>query len=147
VPENYGCITKTNDNWAGQIAGVIFFNTAPASESETVLDVVLTSQPSARWLEETKTPSNGTIAEVALVRMTLAWITGIVLIIATLLGVRLSNNKNRSPFFPPLINLGKLQMELINISNVLLLPIPYPFFSLSIFFCKQKKKLDCLLVK
>jgi hypothetical protein len=65
-----------------------------------VLDVVLTSQPSARWLEETKTPSNGTIAEVALVRMTLAWITGIVLIIATLLGVRLSNNKNL--LFPPL---------------------------------------------
>jgi hypothetical protein len=51
-------------------------------------------------LEETKTPSNGTIAEVALVRMTLAWITGIVLIIATLLGVRLSNNKNL--LFPPL---------------------------------------------
>ncbi|KAI5600743.1 hypothetical protein BDE02_01G045200 [Populus trichocarpa] len=73
--------------YKGQIAGVIFFNTAPASESETVLDVVLTSQPSARWLEETKTPSNGTIAEVALVRMTLAWITGIVLIIATLLGI------------------------------------------------------------
>ncbi|KAL9369861.1 hypothetical protein Peur_041060 [Populus x canadensis] len=73
--------------YKGQIAGVIFFNTAPASESETVLDVVLTSQPFARWLEETKTPSNGTIAEVALVRMTLAWITGIVLIIATLLGI------------------------------------------------------------
>ncbi|XP_002297811.4 uncharacterized protein LOC7460513 [Populus trichocarpa] len=73
--------------YKGQIAGVIFFNTAPASESETVLDVMLTSQPSARWLEETKTPSNGTIAEVALVRMTLAWITGIVLIIATLLGI------------------------------------------------------------
>ncbi|XP_061959896.1 uncharacterized protein LOC133680888 [Populus nigra] len=73
--------------YKGQIAGVIFFNTAPASESETVLDVMLTSRPSARWLEETKTPSNGTIAEVALVRMTLAWITGIVLIIATLLGI------------------------------------------------------------
>ena len=101
MPENYGCITITNDNWAGQIAGVIFFNTAPASESETMLDIMLTSRPSERWLEETKTPSIGTIAEVALVRLTLAWITGIVLIIATLLGVRLSNNKNLSPFFFP----------------------------------------------
>ncbi|KAJ6961721.1 hypothetical protein NC652_000611 [Populus alba x Populus x berolinensis] len=73
--------------YKGQIAGVIFFNTAPASESETMLDITLTSRPSARWLEETKTPSIGTIAEVALVRMTLAWITGIVLIIATLLGI------------------------------------------------------------
>nr|APA20112.1 putative type 1 membrane protein [Populus tomentosa] len=65
--------------YKGQIAGVIFFNAAPASESETMLDIMLTSQPSARWLEETKTPSIGTIAEVALVRLTLAWITGIVL--------------------------------------------------------------------
>ncbi|KAJ7009968.1 hypothetical protein NC653_000626 [Populus alba x Populus x berolinensis] len=73
--------------YKGQIAGVILFNTAPASESETMLDIMLTSRPSARWLEETKTPSIGTIAEVALVRMTLAWITGIVLIIATLLGI------------------------------------------------------------
>ncbi|XP_034930973.2 uncharacterized protein [Populus alba] len=73
--------------YKGQIAGVIFFNTAPASESETMLDIMLTSRPSARWLEETKTASIGTIAEVALVRMTLAWITGIVLIIATLLGI------------------------------------------------------------
>ncbi|KAF9688916.1 hypothetical protein SADUNF_Sadunf01G0037600 [Salix dunnii] len=71
----------------GQIAGVIFLNTAPAPESETMLNVILTSPASARWLEETKTPSTGTIVEVALVRMTLAWITGIVLIIATLLGI------------------------------------------------------------
>ncbi|KAJ6307589.1 hypothetical protein OIU76_017395 [Salix suchowensis] len=73
--------------YKGQIAGVIFLNTSPASESETMLNVILTSRPSARWLEETKTPSTGTIIEVALVRMTLAWITGIVLVIATLLGI------------------------------------------------------------
>jgi hypothetical protein len=51
-------------------------------------------------LEETKEPTIEAIAVVALVRITLAWITGIVLIIATLLGVRLSNNKNL--LFPPL---------------------------------------------
>ncbi|KAJ6428309.1 hypothetical protein OIU84_023684 [Salix udensis] len=73
--------------YKGQIAGVIFLNTSPASESETMLNVILTSRPSARWLEETKTPSTGTIIELALVRMTLAWITGIVLVIATLLGI------------------------------------------------------------
>lgn len=94
VPENYGCVKPIEiDNFVGRIAGVIFLNTAPASESETMLNVILTSRPSARWLEETKTPSTGTIIKVALVRMILAWITGIVLIIATLLGVR-PHNKN-----------------------------------------------------
>jgi len=46
---------------------------------------------------------------VALVRITLAWITGIVLIIATLLGVRFCNSKKLAPFFP-LINLGTLKI-------------------------------------
>ncbi|CAK7336253.1 unnamed protein product [Dovyalis caffra] len=73
--------------YKGQIVGVIFFDTAPAPESETKLNVMLSSRPYARWLEETKAPTNGTIAEVVLVRMTLAWITGIVLIIATILGI------------------------------------------------------------
>ncbi|KAG5249751.1 TYPE MEMBRANE family protein [Salix suchowensis] len=73
--------------YKGQIVGVILFNTAPAPESETMLNVMLTSRPDGRWLEETKVPTPVTFAAVALVRITLAWITGIILIIATLLGV------------------------------------------------------------
>jgi hypothetical protein len=98
-----------NGNWAGQIVGAILFNTAPAPESKTLLNVMLTSRPSARWLEETKEPTIEAIAVVALVRITLAWITGIVLIIATLLGVRFCNSKKLAPFFP-LINLGALKI-------------------------------------
>lgn len=53
-----------------------------------MLNVVVTSRPSPRLLEETKVPANlTTIAEVILVRRTLAWITGIILLIATFLGV------------------------------------------------------------
>jgi hypothetical protein len=40
----------------------------------------------ARWLEEVNS-LNTTIAEVALVRRTLAWITGIILLVSTLMGV------------------------------------------------------------
>ena len=51
------------------------------------------SRPSLRLLEEVKTSSNSTaMAEVALVRLTLAWITGGVLLIATLIGVYLLLN-------------------------------------------------------
>lgn len=52
-----------------------------------MLNVKYVHRPSARWLEEEK-PSHDTKDEVVLVRQTLAWITGIILIIATLLGVR-----------------------------------------------------------
>lgn len=53
-----------------------------------MLNVVVASRPSSRLLEETKVPANlSTIAEVILVRRTLAWITGIILLIATFLGV------------------------------------------------------------
>ncbi|XP_028080628.1 uncharacterized protein LOC114282184 isoform X1 [Camellia sinensis] len=74
--------------YRGQIVGVILCNGTPLPESETVLNVMITSRPSARWLEETTGPSNSTtIAEIVLVRWTLAWITGIILVIATLLGI------------------------------------------------------------
>lgn len=66
-----------------------------------MLNVMYTSRPSARWLAETKTSLNTTIVEVLLVRRTLAWITGIILLISTLLGVsfnyiqrRKTKNKN-----------------------------------------------------
>ncbi|THG00814.1 hypothetical protein TEA_016876 [Camellia sinensis var. sinensis] len=76
--------------YKGQIVGVILCNGTPLPESETLLNVMITSRPSARWLEETTGPPNSTtIAEIVLVRWTLAWITGIILVIATLLGAYL----------------------------------------------------------
>ncbi|CAL5416660.1 unnamed protein product [Camellia sinensis] len=74
--------------YKGQIVGVILCNGTPLPESETLLNVMITSRPTARWLEETTGPPNSTtIAEIVLVRWTLAWITGIILVIATLLGI------------------------------------------------------------
>ncbi|KAL3506377.1 hypothetical protein ACH5RR_031759 [Cinchona calisaya] len=74
--------------YKGQIVGVIFNGEAPDSESKKLLNMVIASRPSPRWLEETKIPINSTlVSEVLLVRRTIAWITGILLIIATLLGV------------------------------------------------------------
>ncbi|KAL3329271.1 hypothetical protein AABB24_036393 [Solanum stoloniferum] len=73
--------------YKGQIVGVIVCNETP-SVAEPLFDVVFTSQPSARWLEETQTSPNSTaIEEIILVRRTVAWITGLLLIIATLLGI------------------------------------------------------------
>lgn len=73
--------------YQGQIVGAILFNGVAPVESGKMLNVMFTSRPSARWLAESKIPTNMTIVEVLLVRRTLAWITGIILIIATLLGV------------------------------------------------------------
>uniref|UniRef100_A0A5B6ZQP0 DUF7794 domain-containing protein n=1 Tax=Davidia involucrata TaxID=16924 RepID=A0A5B6ZQP0_DAVIN len=74
--------------YKGQIVGVIFFNGTPSSELETMLNVKFTSRSSPRWLEEIKaSPSSTIVQEVVLVRRTLAWITGIILLIATLIGV------------------------------------------------------------
>ncbi|MBA0555447.1 hypothetical protein Golob_025625 [Gossypium lobatum] len=50
------------------------------------MNMMYTSRPSLRWLEETKSSLNTTLAAQMLVRRTLAWITGVVLLIATLLG-------------------------------------------------------------
>ncbi|XP_044500860.1 uncharacterized protein LOC123221936 [Mangifera indica] len=75
-------------SYEGQIVGVVFFNGAPSQESETVLNLMFTSRPSPRCLVETESKSNITmVAEVLLVRRTLAWLTGIILLIATLLGI------------------------------------------------------------
>lgn len=74
---------------AGQIVGVIFcYGTEASPESGKMMDVVFAPQRSVRWLEETKASDEATL-NVLLVRRTLAWITGIILVIATLLGVRL----------------------------------------------------------
>ncbi|XWS22387.1 hypothetical protein CRYUN_Cryun29cG0029600 [Craigia yunnanensis] len=71
----------------GQIVGVIVFNGVPQPESKTLMNVVFTSHPSLRWLAETKSSQNTTLAAQVLVRRILAWITGVVLLVATLLGV------------------------------------------------------------
>ncbi|KAJ9129030.1 hypothetical protein P3X46_034205 [Hevea brasiliensis] len=81
--------------YKGQIVGVIICNEISSPESGTMLNLMLTAQPSARWLAE-KEGSNATnattIAEIALVRKTLAWVTGIILLISTLLGIYLLLN-------------------------------------------------------
>ncbi|MBA0780070.1 hypothetical protein Gotri_004212 [Gossypium trilobum] len=74
--------------YGGQIVGVIVFNGVPLPESKTLMNVIYTSRSSPRWLADTKSSANTTLAAQVLVRRTLAWITGVVLLIATLLGVR-----------------------------------------------------------
>ncbi|CAI0436799.1 unnamed protein product [Linum tenue] len=71
--------------YKGKLVAVVSFE----PESETKLDVVLTDYPSARLLVETNVSPvfNTTILEVALVRTTLAWLTGIILLVSTLIGV------------------------------------------------------------
>ncbi|KAG8369681.1 hypothetical protein BUALT_Bualt14G0039100 [Buddleja alternifolia] len=74
--------------YTGQIVGVIVHGGPHTPESENMLHVTVASRPSARWLEETETSPDFTkIAEVLFVRTVLAWITGIILLIATLLGI------------------------------------------------------------
>ncbi|KAG4126209.1 hypothetical protein ERO13_D10G143200v2 [Gossypium hirsutum] len=73
--------------YGGQIVGVIVFNGVPQPESKTLMNVIYTSRSSPRWLADTKSSANTTLAAQVLVRRTLAWITGVVLLIATLLGV------------------------------------------------------------
>ncbi|KAM5552698.1 hypothetical protein ABKV19_025088 [Rosa sericea] len=73
--------------YKGQIVGAILFDGVAPVESGKMLNVVFASRPSARWLAETQIPTNMTVVEVLLVRKIIAWITGIILLIATLLGV------------------------------------------------------------
>ncbi|KAK9078091.1 hypothetical protein SSX86_002148 [Deinandra increscens subsp. villosa] len=77
--------------YKGEIVGICVFTGSPAKESEMMLNIKLTTRASPRWLEEETEGSNDAkrilIAEVLLVRRTLAWITGIILIIATLIGI------------------------------------------------------------
>lgn len=91
--------------FAGEIIGVFLLSGSPNEESETMLTVNFAPRPSPRWLEETKgIPDSIKIAEVLLVRRTLAWITGIILIISTLLGVSfLYLIKYLHTFFPPIV--------------------------------------------
>lgn len=78
---------------AGQIVGVVFFIESTTEESSKMLSAMFASQPSARSLVETEGSHNVTIREIVLVRRTIAWITGVILLISTLLGVRLNIDK------------------------------------------------------
>lgn len=69
----------------GQIVGVIFLKDSP-SEEDSILNMKFTSHPAPRILEEKNSgPGALIIAEVLLVRRTLAWLTRIILLISTLL--------------------------------------------------------------
>ncbi|XP_042517898.1 uncharacterized protein LOC122091814 isoform X2 [Macadamia integrifolia] len=86
-------LTKLFDSlqaaYKGQIVGVFFFRGESCPESGSLLDVKFSSRPSSRWLEEQAGTSNSTTAalELLLVRRSIAWITGIILLIATLVGI------------------------------------------------------------
>ncbi|KAK9287659.1 hypothetical protein L1049_016096 [Liquidambar formosana] len=73
--------------YKGQIVGVLLFNGTPPPDSDSMLNVIFTSQSSSRQLEEKEGSPDMTIVRVALVRRTLAWITGIILLVSTLLGI------------------------------------------------------------
>ncbi|CAI9771182.1 unnamed protein product [Fraxinus pennsylvanica] len=74
--------------YKGQLVGVVVCGGSHAPASENMLNVTVASRPSARWLEETEASTAFIkIEEVALVRKALAWITGIILLISTLLGI------------------------------------------------------------
>ncbi|WCJ33224.1 hypothetical protein M5689_014599 [Euphorbia peplus] len=80
--------------YKGQIVGVIFHNDISSPGAEPVLNVKLTTQSSRRWLDEStgSKAAEITLLRVALVRKTLAWLTGIILIISTLMGICLLLN-------------------------------------------------------
>ncbi|CAN6990510.1 unnamed protein product [Brassica rapa subsp. trilocularis] len=72
----------------GQIVGVIVLDERVNHESANLLSVGSSSRSSARSMAEVEgVPSGAIIAQVILVRLTLAWLTGIILLIATILGV------------------------------------------------------------
>lgn len=86
-------IDSLQAKYKGQIVAVLLLSNADSSPPQKVLDVTFASRPSPRWLEEVKSSSNSTVeAEVSLVRRTLAWFTGAVLLIATLIGIYLLVN-------------------------------------------------------
>ncbi|KAJ4784998.1 Type 1 membrane protein-like [Rhynchospora pubera] len=72
-----------NRSYEGKIVGVLIYN------KESGMVEVASSARISRWLEETSisTDNSTTASEVKLVRRSLAWITGIILLISTLIGV------------------------------------------------------------
>ncbi|KAJ7942514.1 Type 1 membrane protein, partial [Quillaja saponaria] len=75
----FATLTKIFDSlqeaYKGQIVGVIHFYTSPGSGKK--FNVMSTSRPAARWLDETKSVDTS-IQQLILVRRTLAWLTGVI---------------------------------------------------------------------
>uniref|UniRef100_A0A1J3IZD0 DUF7794 domain-containing protein n=1 Tax=Noccaea caerulescens TaxID=107243 RepID=A0A1J3IZD0_NOCCA len=72
----------------GQIVGVIVLDERVNQESANLLNVESSPRSSARSMAEVEgIPRPAIIAQIILVRLTLAWLTGIILLIATILGV------------------------------------------------------------
>ena len=71
---------------AGKIVGVVMSKRELSARSAPVLNVMLSARES--WCLVEVNPVNATIVEVVLVRRSLAWITGIILLVSTLIGVR-----------------------------------------------------------
>ncbi|KAL2923386.1 ATP-dependent helicase/nuclease subunit A [Bienertia sinuspersici] len=83
-------VDSLQERHEGKIVTTILLSKAYSSLPQRMLEVTYVSRPYPRLLEESKNSTNSTaVAEVALVRGTVAWMTGLVLIIATLIGVYL----------------------------------------------------------
>ncbi|XP_027364717.1 uncharacterized protein LOC113871814 [Abrus precatorius] len=72
--------------YKGQIVGIIYSHSTNTQQSGRKFDVIFTPHPTARWLAETNAV-NSTSPEVVFVRRTLAWVTGIILLVSTLIGI------------------------------------------------------------
>lgn len=71
--------------YGGKIVGVVLSNTESSVNLDPLLNVkFLAREP--RWLAEVSPFNSTTIAEVILVRRTLAWITGIILLLSAIIG-------------------------------------------------------------
>ncbi|KAK7246165.1 hypothetical protein RIF29_41025 [Crotalaria pallida] len=80
--------SSLQEAYKGQIVGVIYCHTATPQELGKKLDVIFAPpHHAARLLAETEALNATKIAEVVLVRRTLAWVTGIILLISTLIGI------------------------------------------------------------
>ncbi|CAJ1962990.1 unnamed protein product [Sphenostylis stenocarpa] len=79
-------VSSLQEAYKGQIVGIIYCHVASTQEFKKKFDVIFTPHHTARWLAETSTV-NATLPEVVLVRRTLAWVTGIILLVSTLMGI------------------------------------------------------------
>ncbi|KAE9594843.1 hypothetical protein Lal_00013207 [Lupinus albus] len=79
--------SSLQEAYKGQIVGVIYCHEATLQELGNKFDVTFAPHHAARLLAESETLDVTKIAEVLLVRTTLAWVTGIILLISTLLGI------------------------------------------------------------
>lgn len=89
--------------YAGEAVAVLLFSEAHSSQPQRMLDVTFSSNPTARFLEEVEPSLNSTIVEeIALVRLTVAWASGILFLIAAYIGVSLLPTQNSINLFYPL---------------------------------------------